>query len=298
MTQTATSILTESQDFYSQGIRCGATLYRPANVSLPPIIVMAHGFGATQDGGLPAYANHFAEHGLATLTFDYRHFGKSAGEPRQLLNVQKQIDDWHAAIEFVRSLKQIDSSRLALWGTSFAGGHVLTVAASEHNLKAVVSQVPFVDGLASINLNHQTAKLIGTGILDVGKHCLGLPPQKIRIVGPPNSLSAMIAGNAEAGYMALVEHSKEWKNEVLARIILTVPTYRPAKSVKKIQAPVLYLIAKNDQITPAKPAIKACQNTPNSELIMLDGGHFDPYVAPLFESVVNAQTDFLKKHLL
>jgi cephalosporin-C deacetylase-like acetyl esterase len=51
-------------------------------------------------------------------------------------------------IAHVKELAAIDSSRIALWGTSFSGGHVIVVAARHPEISAVVAQVPFADGLA------------------------------------------------------------------------------------------------------------------------------------------------------
>ena len=95
-----------------------------------PCIVLAHGFGALKEGRLDAYAERFAAAGYAALVFDYRHFGESEGEPRQLLDVRRQHEDWHAAVAFARGADGVDPERVALWGSSFSGGHVIHVAAT------------------------------------------------------------------------------------------------------------------------------------------------------------------------
>ena len=41
-------------DFVSSGTRCAAWLYRPHGVARPPVVIMAHGFGAERTFGLPA----------------------------------------------------------------------------------------------------------------------------------------------------------------------------------------------------------------------------------------------------
>jgi fermentation-respiration switch protein FrsA (DUF1100 family) len=84
--------------FQSDGTRCAATLYRPTDTAASvPCVVMGHGFTGTQDQLAP-YAERFAAAGLAVLTFDYRHFGASDGQPRQIVDVRKQLEDWQAAI--------------------------------------------------------------------------------------------------------------------------------------------------------------------------------------------------------
>jgi dienelactone hydrolase len=79
------------------------------------------------------------------LVFDYRHFGASEGEPRQLLDVAKQLGDWRAAIAWTRAQPEIDAARVAIWGTSFSGGHVMSLGAEDAQLAAIVAQVPFCD---------------------------------------------------------------------------------------------------------------------------------------------------------
>lgn len=111
---------------------------------------MAHGFGALKEGRLDAFAERFAAAGMAALVFDYRHFGTSTGEPRGLMHMDRQHDDWQAAVAHARTLERVDPERIALWGSSNSGGHVIWVAARDPRIAAVVSQVPHTDGLATM----------------------------------------------------------------------------------------------------------------------------------------------------
>ena len=118
-------------EFSSGGTACAAWLYRPQGAGPNPCVVMAHGFSAVRDQRLDAYAERFREAGFAVLLFDYRHFGTSAGEPRQLLSIRRQLQDWEAAIVAARAQPDIDPARIALFGSSFSGGHVQTLAARD-----------------------------------------------------------------------------------------------------------------------------------------------------------------------
>ncbi len=116
--------------FDSHGVSCAATVYRaePLTAGPVPVIVMAHGFGSVRALRLYSYAERFAAAGYAVVVFDYRGFGDSEGEPRQLLDISMQHQDWRAALAFARTLEDVDADRVVAWGTSFAGGHVLTLA--------------------------------------------------------------------------------------------------------------------------------------------------------------------------
>lgn len=87
----------ERLTFTSSGSRCSATLYLPDGGRPCPCLVMGHGFTGTQDQ-LEPHARRFAEAGIGVLTFDYRHFGRSAGRPRQLVDCGRHEEDWRAAV--------------------------------------------------------------------------------------------------------------------------------------------------------------------------------------------------------
>ena len=57
-----------------------------------------------------------------------------------------QIKDWRRAVTYLEGRPEVDASRIGLWGSSYSGGHALVLAATEQRLKAVVSQVPAING--------------------------------------------------------------------------------------------------------------------------------------------------------
>lgn len=134
----------------ASGSRCAAWFYAPRGIEAPPLVVMAHGLGGTRHMRLDAYARMFAAAGIAALVFDYRGFGESEGDVRQVVNVREQLADWRSALAFARTELPVDTTRIALWGTSFGGGHVLSMAAEDHALAGIVAQCPFSDGPASV----------------------------------------------------------------------------------------------------------------------------------------------------
>ena len=68
----------------------------------PPIVVAAHGIAGQKDMGLEPFAETFACKGLAVLLFDYRNFGGSEGEPRNWVSPKRHLQDWDAALDYVR----------------------------------------------------------------------------------------------------------------------------------------------------------------------------------------------------
>ncbi len=286
-------------EFTSDGGRCAAWLYRPEREGPLPCVVLAHGWTGVREQRLGAYAEGFADAGVAALVFDYRHFGDSDGEPRGLLDIRRQLDDWRAAVAYARSLDDIDPERVALWGTSFSGGHVMEIASSDHRIAAVVAQVPFADGLRNLpRLGvRQSLRLVFEGLRDQIGALAGRPPHMVASVGPPGSVAVMTTPDAESGFRAIDPDGSHWRNEAAARIALRVGSYRPGRHAGRIRCPILFAIAEDDAITPPDFALAAAARAPRAEIKRYPGGHFDPYLEPLFQRVLADQVGFLRRHL-
>lgn len=286
-------------EFDSRGTRCAAWLYRPESAEPSPCVVMAHGFSGVREQRLDAYARRFAAAGLAVLLFDYRHFGASGGEPRQLLSIRLQLQDWEAAISTARALPGIDAGRIALFGTSLSGGHVQAIAARDRAVAAVIAQVPFCDGLRNLpalGLGH-VLRLTLAGLRDALRSLLGREPYRIAAVGGPGSLAVMTTPDALPGFTNMDPPGSTWRNEICARIALTIGAYRPGTRSASIRCPILYTIAEHDVVTPANLAHDAASNAPRAEVRTCPGGHFDVYLPPLWERIIAEQIEFLVRHL-
>lgn len=294
---------TDRQDvsFQSAGQRCVGWLTYPEAASDVPLVLMAHGFGATRDMFLEQYAQRFNAAGMATLLFDYRSFGSSEGEPRNRLNPSHEKADWHAALAFARTLPGIDKARIALWGTSFAGGLVLSVAAEDGNVAATVSQCPLLDGMAAALEVVRYAgplamlKISAHGLLDAARSALGGSPHYIPIVARPGDVGAMTTADAWDGYLRLVPPG--FRNEVTARTTFLVPAFRPIRQASRVQCPALLQICEQDSVAPVGAVEKAARRMPKAEVVRYPVGHFDVYFDADFERSVADQQAFLVKHL-
>src|SRR4051794_10437332 len=200
--------------FPSGGERCAAWLYRPEGSGPGACVVLAHGFGGVRYARLDAFAERFARAGFTALVFDYRHFGDSEGEPRQLIDIGRQLADWRAAVAFARSLEGVDPDRVALWGTSFSGGHVAMIAAEDDRIAAAISQAPFMDGAATLRAAgvRNMLRMTVAGLRDEWRRVTRGEPYLIPLVGPPGSLAAMTSADAEPGYRALFSPGQEFSN--------------------------------------------------------------------------------------
>lgn len=300
MSTPAQSFRRSDEYFVSGGVRCAAWVYRPITKTAvaPPVIVMAHGLGSVRLLRLPAYAERFAAAGYAVVVFDYRSFGDSDGDPRRVVDVAAQLADWRAALAWARTLDDVDPRRVIAWGTSFAGGHVITLAGTGEELAAIIAQVPHVSGPAAVRATGLHAlRLAPAALDDTLRAALHRPPRYVDPVGAPGTVAVMATPDADAAVDRLFEESGIRRGElpetIAARILARIGLYSPIRHASKVTCPALVQVAADDAIAPAGPARKAAHRMRRATLQDYSGGHFDPYVDPLFESVVTAQLDFL-----
>lgn len=298
--------------FDSGGTRCAARLYRSAEDGPRPGVVLGHGFTGTQDQ-LAAYAQAFADRGLAALTFDYRHFGDSGGEPRQVVDVAEQLEDWRAAVRAARSLPEIDPQAVSLWGSSFSGGHVLRLAAEDPRIRAVVAQVPeFGMGSGSIReeirakrqrkgvplrtIARAGARLMGAAVRDEVRARRGRPPYYLPVFAPPGGVGAVIDPNHHRFLARAAGTGPTWRNEFAARLLLHPPKYLEG-TAERVAAPLLVCVAEHDTETNARAAAGIARAAPRGEVLSYPVGHFDIYEDPWQRRMIEDQAGFLRRHL-
>ena len=289
--------------FVSHGVDCAAWIYGPDALAGDPsegapAIVMAHGFGCTRDLRLPAYAERFRDAGFVVVVFDYRHFGASGGSPRQLLDIRRQLDDWRAALAFTRALPGVDRDRVIAWGTSFSGGHVLTLAGTGERLAGVVAQVPHVSGPAAVRATGlAAARRLAPAVLDdLWRWMRQREPRYVPLVGRPGDTAVMTSPDADPAVDRLVADSgvrrTDFRDDVAARILARIGFYSPIRRARRITCPTLVQIATGDAITPAATARRAAERIPRGRYLEYPCEHFDPYVDPHFEKIVADQLEF------
>lgn len=285
------------------GDTCAGWLYRPTNRSHRaanrPIIVMAHGLAGVKEQRLDAFAERFAAAGYACLVFDYRHFGASSGEPRQLLDIGRQLQDWTAAVAYARTLDGVDADRVVVWGSSFGGGHVIITAARDPRVAAAIAQCPFTNGLASTLAipTVTSAKLAMRGLRDQLGALMGADPVMVAAYGPPGSTALMSSPDAESGVQALTPEGTEVAKDVAARFALQIVRHFPGRYARRVSCPILFVICETDTVAPAGPTRRYAARAPYGELTLTAAGHFDIYVGEAFEQTVTDQLAFLAQHV-
>jgi uncharacterized protein len=294
------SVQREKVRFVSGDAQCAAWHY-PGTTGA--CVIMAGGLAVTKEPGTDRFAARFSEAGFSVLAFDYRRFGESDGQPRQVARIRDELADWQAAISFARTLPEVDPARLAIWGFSSAGGHVLRLAARNPQLAAAIAQTPNADGQAATRsaMRHQQPlamlRLVATGVLDAAGGLIGRPPRLVPLSGAPGAVALLTTPDGRKGGQALNPGNRYpyWQQAVAARSALSIGLYRPGRDASRIRIPLLVVVCEQDQTAPPGPAIEAAQRASLGELARLPGGHYAPFLAG-HEQAVEAELTFLGQH--
>lgn len=292
----------EDVTFGSGDDTCAGWFY-PSTESGAPVVVLGIGLGSVKEMGLDGYARAFQSAGFAALAFDYRSFGASGGWPRQVIDVRDQLDDWRAAIELARSCPGVDPERVVVWGTSFGGGHAISLATERPpGVVAAVAQCPFTDGIASAAaLSPLSSIRVGwRAVRDLVAKRRSRPPVLVATAGPPHSAALMTAPDAESGFEALVpdDARERFVNQAAARIGLKILGYRPGRRTADIGIPIFAGICLQDTVAPPRTALRQLRRAPHAEVVTYDTGHFAVYLDPWFDRAVADQLAFLRRTVL
>jgi len=273
----------EDIDFYSNGTRCSAWLYLPNVDKRCPVIVMAHGLGGVREMRLDAYAERFAAAGYACFLFDYRNHGASDGNKRQRINVKEQLADWNSAIDFIKKNDRIDDSKILLFGSSFSGGHVITLSAHRIDILATVAQCPYTNNLATMKTVSPLSalKIFPFVIADVLSSITGYHPVMIKLVDAHGKVAMMAVPDYKEVFKLMPENLK-FVNKAPARTVLEFFKCSPSRYTKNIEIPIFYAVCRKDTLAPAWATIKCAKRSKKATIKAYDCGHFNAYSARKF----------------
>ncbi|TKA80423.1 hypothetical protein B0A55_03396 [Friedmanniomyces simplex] len=280
-----------------------------------PCLVMSHGWSAVKEMDLDAFAEYFTSHlALTCLVYDNRGFGASdakEGEPRHEIIPSFQQSDYQDAITYAQTLEEVDAERIGIWGSSYSGGHVLFVGAVDRRVKAVLSQVPLVNGWDTFHrlirpdfidgMNKMFADGLTQETIELDRHARaqGKPAATIPVVDADPSKPSALPTPESYAFFTEWEKKCAWKNECTVRSVDLLRANDPSHMISRISpTPLLMTVARNDTLTPTDLALEAYSRAREpKELQMLPGGHFNGYTGQNFEGNAARQVRFLGEHL-
>lgn len=284
--------------FYSDGVACFGEIFYPKDFDeggKTPAVILGQGWTGTART-IAKYAARFAERGLVAMVIDYRGWGKSDGYVSLVGHIQtedatrfteteaavmikrtrllplKQVEDFRNAISYIQGEPGVNPERIGTWGSSYAGGHQITLAAIDARVKAAVAQVPAIGGKGSPE-----------------------GPVKMNSMAVEDAIK-----RAREGQGNEFPTGFSLRRNVDVETLQMNAEYRPYHSAKFVVAPILFIVAENEELINnqdgAYAASKVVQGP--AEVLEIAGiTHFEMYVGEAFEQGSNAAADWFRKHL-
>ena len=292
--------------FPSGGLKCAADLYLPDGARIGsklPGLVIGHGFTVVKEA-LVEHGRWFARAGFATLAIDYRTFGRSEGEPRAQLFPMNEAEDYRSAISFLASRPEVDADRIGIWGTSFAGGLVLFVGATDRRVKAVVSQVPVVDGYRWMKLmraEDQFEELMVELEKDRERRFRGEKSLRIPVGGRPGDLCGLPSDQSVVDFFAGAKQIlKTWNDTMTLESVERILDWTPISFIDRIAPRPLLIITTSgyDVVHPAwfiADAFERAREPKRLQYLPFD--QLGLYSEPGLSASLKHATDFFLEHL-
>jgi len=118
-----------------EGKTLAGILRKPAGVAKPPVVVMAVGLDSTKEE-TDAYEMPFLARGMATLVFE----GPGQGEAQYDFPIRGDYEvPVKAVIDYVETRRDLDTSRIGMWGVSLGGYYAPRAAAFDKRIKACIA---------------------------------------------------------------------------------------------------------------------------------------------------------------
>ncbi len=139
----------EKVTFNNNNLKMAGNLYLPKNFNENkkyPVIITVHPGGGVKEQTSGLYAQKMAEQGYVALAFDASHQGESEGLPRFLEDPTQRVEDIRSAVDYVTTLKFVDTEKVGLIGICAGGGYSISAAQTEHRIKAIAVASPVSTG--------------------------------------------------------------------------------------------------------------------------------------------------------
>lgn len=289
----------EPVTIWSDGTRLAGDLWKPAGLAADarvPAILLVHGWGGVKSHLNQAYAPVFAREGMIVLTFDYRGWGESDGklvrvgakpqadadtdemtlqvrEVREIVDPIDQLADIRNALAYLSGEPQVDTGRLAIWGSSLGGGLALQIAGEYPHIGVLISQIGAVNSLANFES--------GDGAF--ARQAWEQQMRRARGAAPPFPTGAQPGLRGAPDYFAMSRYDPiAWADDIEAATLII-----DARDEE------LFDIARN-----GAELYRRIEGRVPARYETLPGQHYDIYRDEGYRQAVALQLEWLREHLL
>ncbi|EJC99630.1 alpha/beta-hydrolase [Fomitiporia mediterranea MF3/22] len=287
-----------------RGVNLDVWLYKPARPAPFPVIVAGPGLTVVKAAGFQPFGERWAEAGYASLILDFRFFGDSDGEPRNLAVIKKQVEDYRSVLQWARQHPELfNLDKIVVMGSASSGLVMATLAIEEPGLAGAMGHCPLMDGYATLMAGEPKPRLLFWAAVDWIRSKIGLSPLFIKCAGNPGELALLDTPSVAPGFEFMFAQSgkpfAEYPNTIAPRFSFDLLSSRPGAKLKDAKCPVLVVASKEDDMIPLAVTRKLVEQADGKvRLVEAPGTHFDIlHGGKGFDVNINAQLAFLQSLL-
>ena len=118
--------------------------------------------------------------GYNVFAFDYRGYGRSEGKP----DVRGLFDDTNAALDYIRSRRDLDANKLLVFGQSLGGTNAIAAvgAGNKQGIRAVAIEATFANYAAIANDKITGAGLLMNNRYSADRHIASISPIPLLLI--------------------------------------------------------------------------------------------------------------------
>lgn len=141
--------------FKSEGLNLVGNLYYPSNYNSKqsyPTLIISGSWTTVKEQMAGLYAQRFANEGFITLAFDFRNYGESEGVPRAWENPTMKIEDIKNAVQYLKTLPEVDNTKIGAFGICAGAMYTLMAASETPDIKAVATTASWLHDAEAVKL--------------------------------------------------------------------------------------------------------------------------------------------------
>ncbi|KQZ44271.1 S9 family peptidase [Duganella sp. Root1480D1] len=244
----------EEVTFRNGDVTLSGTLVLPEGKGPFPAIVLTQMSSPAPRGAYALQAYYFAAYGMAALMYDKRGVGKSSGEFNKA-TMEQLADDAVAGIELLGKRSDIKADAIGTWGHSQGGWLAPLAAVRSQKVAFVIAQAASAVPPAEQEVYRIENALRAQGLSE-GEVQAGTAYQEklMRWVTSRGANRAELLAAARAGentrWASQVEIVPDTLKEQPSETSTAFYSYDPLPDLKKLKAPVLYILGEKDAFVP------------------------------------------------
>lgn len=119
-------------------------LFQPRGVDKPSVVVVTGAWTTVKEQMPTVYAHALAARGYGAFVFDFTGWGESEGKNRYLEHPMEKTKDIKAAVDFLATRDDIDTSRIGGLGVCASAGYMVKAYTEQPKLKTIGLVAPWL----------------------------------------------------------------------------------------------------------------------------------------------------------